>query len=95
MTLRPLPKTVAPVRDELLSGWLARLAATNYCDLVELLAHVGIDSRHAVMLDFELDARAAERIAIAARVDPTIVRSLIFPKLTPKEAALPAHTNLH
>lgn len=77
MTLRPLPKTVAPLRDELLSGWLARLAASNYCEISELLAHVGLDSRYADTLDFELNAEAAGRIAAAARVSPALVQSLI------------------
>lgn len=90
MTLRPLPKTVAPRPDELLSGWLARLAAANYCELDELLAHVEIDTRHAVTLDFELEATAAERIAVAARIDPAIVRSLTIPALSSTEAALTA-----
>jgi hypothetical protein len=80
-----LPKTVAPLPDELLSGWLARLAAANYCEVGELLAHVEIDARHAVTLDFELEAGAAERIAAAARVDPETVQSLTFPELTQSE----------
>ena len=90
MTLRPLPKTVAPLRDELLSGWLARLAASNYCEISELLAHVGLDSRYADTLDFELNAEAAGRIAAAARVSPALVQSLIFPALPPTEAQLTA-----
>lgn len=90
MTLRPLPKTVAPLRDELLSGWLARLAASNYCETSELLAHVGLDSRYADTLDFELNAEAAGRIAAAARVSPALVQSLIFPALPPTEAQLTA-----
>ena len=80
MTLRPLPKTVAPLRDELLSGWLARLAASNYCEISELLAHVGLDSRYADTLDFELNAEAAGRIAAMtheARV-AVIARELRF-----------------
>lgn len=86
MTPRPLPKTVAPLPDELLSGWLARLAAANYCEVGELLAHVEIDARHAVTLDFELEAGAAERIAAAARVDPETVQPLTFLELTQSEA---------
>ncbi|MCB1466110.1 MAG: TniQ family protein [Rhizobiaceae bacterium] len=90
MTLRPLPKTVLPLPDELLSGWLARLAATNHCELNELLAHLKIDSRQAVMLDVQVEAAAAARIAGAARIDPETVRSLTFPELTQTEAVLTA-----
>ena len=57
------------VADELLSGWLARLANFNHCDLVDLLAHVGIDGRYVDVLDFELEGSAARRIASVARTD--------------------------
>lgn len=88
MTPRPLPKTVAPVPDELLSGWLTRLATANYCEFGELLAHVGIDARYFVTLDFELETGAARSIAAAARVDVETVQALTFPELTRSEALL-------
>jgi len=87
---RPLPKTVAPIPDELLSSWLSRLAAANYCDDAELLAHLKIDIAHGTALDFSVDAVAVEKIANAARVDPDVVRSLTFPAMTPREASLTA-----
>ena len=90
MKPRPLPKTVAPLPDELLSGWLSRLAAANYCDDAELLAHIEIDTTHGTSLDFHIDAAAAVKIASAARVDPDVVRSLTFPAMTPREASLTA-----
>lgn len=90
MKSRPLPKTVAPLPDELLSGWLSRLAAANYCDDAELLAHIKIDTAHGTALDFYVDAAVAEKIANAARVDPDVVRSLTFPAMTPREASLTA-----
>ena len=86
----PLPKTVAPLPDELLSGWLSRLAAANYCDDAELLAHLRIDTAHGTALDFNVDAAAAAKIANAARVNPDVVRSLTFPAMTPREASLTA-----
>lgn len=90
MTLRPLPKTVAPVPDELLSGWLIRLATTNYCEVDELLAHIGLAVRHPATLDFEVDLATFEKIAIAARLDPETVGSLIFPPMSQAEALLTA-----
>ena len=90
MKPHPLPKTVAPLPDELLSGWLSRLAAANYCDDAELLAHIKIDTAHGTALDFGIDAVAAEKIASAARVAPDVVRSLTFPAMTPREASLTA-----
>lgn len=90
MRPRPLPKTVAPLPDELLSGWLSRLAAANYCDDAELLAHIEIDTAHGTAFDFNIDAAAAEKIANAARVAPDVVQSLTFPAMTPREASLTA-----
>ena len=90
MKPHPLPKTVAPLPDELLSGWLSRLAAANYCDDAELLAHLRIDTAHGTALDFSVGAAAAEKIANATQVDPDVVRSLTFPAMTPREASLTA-----
>ena len=90
MTLRPLPKTVAPAPDELLSGWLIRLATTNYCEVDELPAHIGIAVRHPTTLDFEVDMATVKKIAIAARLDPETAGSLIFPPMAQAEAMLTA-----
>lgn len=92
MKPHPLPKTVAPLLDELLSGWLSRLAAANYCDDAELLAHLRIDTAHGTALNFNVDAAAAAaaKIANAARIDPDVVRSLTFPAMTTREASLTA-----
>ena len=85
-----MPKVVIPVADELLSGWLSRLANVNHCDLVDLLAHVGIDGRYIDVLDFGIEASAALRIAAVARTDFELVHSLTISTATPLEAALTA-----
>ena len=90
MTLRPLPKIVVPVAVELLSGWLARLANFNHCDLVDLLTHVGIDGRYVDVLDFGLEESAAVRIAAVARADFELVQSLTISAVTLLEAELTA-----
>lgn len=90
MTRQPLPKVVVPVADELLSGWLSRLANVNHCDLVDLLAHVGIDGRYVDVLDFGIEDSAAQRIAAVARTDCELVQSLTISAETPLEAALTA-----
>ena len=95
MTLRPLPKTVTPVPDELLCGWLIRLENANYCEVDELLAHIGIAVRHPATLDFEVDMATVEKIAIAARLDPETVKSLIFPPMSEAEALLKAHSRFN
>lgn len=92
MTQRPLPKTVMPLADELLSGWLMRLAVTNHCEVDELLAHIEVETRQAAMLDFdvELAAATAEKVSIAARVEPETVKSLSFGEMTQAEALMTA-----
>ena len=92
MTPRPLPKTVTPLSDELLSGWLTRLAVTNHCEVDELLAHIGVDTRQAAMLDFdvEVDAATAAKISIAARIGSETVKSLCFGAMTETEALMAA-----
>jgi len=66
------------------------LAAANYCDDAELLAHIEVDTTHGTALDFSIDAATAEKIASAARVDPDVVRSLTFPEMARQEASLTA-----
>ncbi|MCZ0964268.1 TniQ family protein [Paracoccus benzoatiresistens] len=73
-----LPKTVAPLPDELLAGWLSRLAASDHCEVPDLLAHLQIEARHVATMDLEVEARAAERIFMAGRIDPACVQSMTF-----------------
>lgn len=90
MKRRPLPITATPVPDELLSGWLSRLAASNHCDVADLLIHIGIDARNAAALDFDLDILAADRISVAARIDPALVLSMTFAAMPEPELRLTA-----
>lgn len=92
LTPRPLRKTVTPLKGELLSGWLTRLAVTNHYEVDALLTHNGVNTRHAAMLDFdvEADATTAEKISIAARVIAETVQSLSFGAMTQSEARMTA-----
>jgi len=76
--------------DDLLSGWLARLANFNHCDLVDILAHVGSEGRYVGVLDFGLEDSVARRIAAVTRTNFELVHSLTLPAATPLEAALTA-----
>jgi hypothetical protein len=78
MKRRPLPMSVTPVPDELLSGWLSRLAASNHCEVADLLVHIGIDARYAAALDHGIDMQDADRISAAARIEPAFVQSMTF-----------------
>lgn len=89
---RPLPKTVTPLADELLSGWQTRLAVTNHCEVDELLLHIGVDPRTVAILDFDVEVAAAdaEKISIAASVTAETVQSLTFGAMTRTEAMMTA-----
>ena len=90
MKRRPLPITVTPVPDELLSGWLSRLAALNHCKVADLLAHIGIDAKYAAALDRDIDRLAAHRISVAARIYPAFVLSMTFAAMPEAEMRLTA-----
>jgi hypothetical protein len=91
MKRRPLPISVAPVPDELLSGWLSRLAASNHCEVADLLVHIGIDAKYAAALDHDIDMLDADRISAAARIDPALVSSMTFAAMPEAEMRLTAH----
>lgn len=91
MKCRPLPISVAPVPDELLSGWLSRLAASNHCEVADLLVHIGVDAKYAAALDHGIDMLDADRISAAARIDPELVSSMTFAAMPEAEMRLTAH----
>jgi hypothetical protein len=78
------------VPDELLSGWLSRLAASNHCGVADLLHHIGIDAKYAEALDHDIDMLAANRISAAARIDPAFVPSMTFAAMPEAEMRLTA-----
>lgn len=90
MTRRPLPKSVAPVPDELLSGWLSRLATSNHCEVAELLSLIGVGARHAAALDYNIDVVVADRISSAGRINPAFVPSMTFATTPDAEMRLTA-----
>ncbi len=91
MKRRPLPISVTPVPDELLSGWLSRLAASNHCEVADLLVHIGIDAKYAAALDHGIDMLDADRISSAARIDLALVSSMTFVAMPEAEMRLTAH----
>ena len=42
MNVRPLPFRPPPVRDELLTSWIGRLAKANHCSVAELCCYLGL-----------------------------------------------------
>jgi hypothetical protein len=54
------------------------MAASNYCEVADLLVHIGIDARYAAALDHGIDMQDADRISAAARIEPAFVQSMTF-----------------
>ena len=42
VNLKPLPRRPPPVRDELLSSWIRRLARANHCSVEDLCGYLGL-----------------------------------------------------
>lgn len=42
MILKPLPRRPPPIRDELLSSWIRRLAQANHCSVEDLCGYLGL-----------------------------------------------------
>lgn len=42
MILKPLPRRPPPLRDELLSSWIKRLAQANHCSVEDLCGYLGL-----------------------------------------------------
>jgi len=72
---------------------------TNHCEvdellahIDELLAHIGVEIGQAAMLDFEVEraVATAEKISIAARIDPETVQSLSFGAMAQTQPLLTA-----
>jgi len=78
--LRPFPKTITPLPDELLSSWVGRLASANYCDARELLQHVGIPDVSNSALDQDLPNVWVEALALAGRIQTNHIRKMALPK---------------
>lgn len=67
------------------------MAASNHCAVADLLTHIGIDAKYAAGLDHDIDRLAADRISVAARIDPAFVPSMTFAAMPEAEMRLTAH----
>jgi len=64
------------MHDELLSSWVGRLASVNYCDVRELLQHVGLSNVSNSALDQDLPSVWVEALAVAGRVQTKMIREM-------------------
>ena len=69
-----------PMPDELLSSWVGRLASANYCDVRELLQHVGIPDVSNSALDQDLPNAWVEALALAGRIQTNHIRKMALPE---------------
>ena len=78
MTIRPLPKRPAPLRDELLSSWIARLAVANYCSVQEFCGYLGLADERLPETRSELQGVNLERFGTITRLSPRAMNSMLI-----------------
>lgn len=78
MTIRPLPRRLPPLQDELLSSWVTRLAAANYCSVPELLGYLGFSDEQPPDTSHELQGTDINRFGALARLSSSDVRGMLL-----------------
>jgi len=69
VSIRPLPRCPAPLRDELLSSWIARLAVANHCSVPELCGYLGFAGDRSPETLEELEGMDVERMCTITRLE--------------------------
>lgn len=68
------------MHDEVLSSWVGRLASANYCEVRELLQHVGIPDVSNLVLDQDLPNAWIEALALAGHIQTNHIRKMALHK---------------
>lgn len=79
--LVPLPKSIKPVPDELLSSWLSRLAIANHSDVAEVLEYLNLPVVDQRLLDGMLSDHLVHTLSAAAQLSPSLIRGLSLSNL--------------
>ncbi len=78
MTIRPRPRRPQPRQDELLSSWVTRLAAANYCSVPELLGYLGFSSESPPDTGHELQGADTKRFGALARLSSSDIQGMLL-----------------
>lgn len=89
---RPLPVTLPPATDELLSSWIGRHARFYDVTPLEMLRHCLPDSRSLCAADMNLTDDQIRRLTTVFSSDPHIVRRMTFVNVAPPARRLVAAT---
>ncbi len=81
VNLRPLPKRPAPLRDELLSSWTARLARANHCSVPELCGYLGFGSEHPPETSVELAGANIERFGAITQLSSRDLDNMLLARV--------------
>ena len=80
---RPLPVTLPPATDELLSSWIGRHARFYDVTPLEMLRHCLPDSRSLRAADTNLTDDQIRRLTTVFSSDPLIIRRMTFANVAP------------
>ena len=78
MNIQPLPQRPAPLPDELLSSWIARLADANHCSVPELCRYLGFDGEHPPETLAELQGENIERFCAISRLSRSDLKGMLL-----------------
>lgn len=82
MNTQPLPGRPAPLPDELLSSWIARLAGANHCSVPELCGYLGFDCEHPPETLAELQGAYIERFCVITRLSRSDLEGMLLARRT-------------
>lgn len=78
MNIQPLPQRPAPLPDELLSSWIARLADANHCSAPELCRYLGFAGEHPPETLEELRGANIERFCAISRMSQSVLKGMLL-----------------
>ncbi len=78
MTIRPLPRRPPPLQDELLSSWVTRLAAANYCSVPELLGYLGFSGDKPPETSHDLRGANIERFGALTHLPSSEMQAMLL-----------------
>ena len=82
MTIKPLPRRPPPVRDELLSSWIRRLAQANHCSVEDLRGYLGLGQSRVPELMNDLEQANWGRFCSAVQRTRDEIEAMALPDTT-------------
>lgn len=80
--IKPLPRRPPPVRDELLSSWIRRLAQANHCSVEDLRGYLGLGQSRVPELMNDLEQANWGRFCSAVQRTRDEIEAMALPDTT-------------